>query len=134
MSSAHFLTPLLEGDEHACRLFRNDDPHPVVTTLECAFDSRTRNRGLLGRDGLADDAALILAPCNSVHTWYMRFAIDIVFVARDGRVVKIRRGVRPWRIAIGWRAFATIEGAAGMAARCGLQVGDRLSVRRIASV
>lgn len=133
MTRAHFLEPLLETGDHRCGLFRNEDDRAVATTIECAFDSRSRNRGLLGRDGLAPDAVIILAPCNSVHTWYMRFVIDIVFVARDGRVVKIRRAVRPWRMAIAWRAFATIEGAAGLADRCDLEVGDRLIVKRLPS-
>ena len=61
--------------------------------------AQTRNRGLLGRSSLAAGYALILAPCSSIHTFFMQFAIDVVFVDRDGLVLRARPAVRPWRIA-----------------------------------
>jgi uncharacterized membrane protein (UPF0127 family) len=61
-----------------------------------------------------------------VHTFFMRFPIDLVFAARDGRVVKIRSGVGPWRISAAAGAFAVVELASGAAGRAGLRVGDRL--------
>lgn len=78
------LEPLLETGDHRCGLFRNEDDRVVATTIESACDSRSRNRGLLGRDGLAPGAVIILAPCNSVHTWYMRFAIDMCLSRATG--------------------------------------------------
>ena len=57
----------------------------VVPDLEVAVDSATRKKGLLGRDGLADGSGLVIAPTNAVHTFFMRFPIDIVFVTRAGR-------------------------------------------------
>jgi uncharacterized membrane protein (UPF0127 family) len=94
-----------------------------------AFDSDTRRRGLLGRDGMPEDEALIIAPCNGVHTFFMRFAIDIVFVSKDGQVLKTRRGVRPWRMALAWGAFAVIEGAPGLIERSGTRAGDQVAVQ-----
>src|SRR5437763_1839744 len=86
---------------------------PIATTVEPAFDSATRRRGLLGRDGLSRHHAIVIAPTNAIHTWFMRFAIDVVFAARDGTVVGLRRALRPWRIAVALRAFCAIELAAG---------------------
>ena len=63
--------------------------------LETAFDSGTRRRGLLGRDDLAAGTAMVLAPCNAVHTCRMRFPIDVVFAARDGRVTRSCGGWPP---------------------------------------
>lgn len=103
---------------------------PVATAIETAFDSASRKRGLLGRETFADGGAIVIAPCNAVHTWRMRFAIDLVFAARDGRVVKIQRAVPPWRMAASWRAFATIELPAGAATRAGVIVGDTLVITR----
>jgi uncharacterized protein len=100
----------------------------VAERLEPAFDSERRRRGLLGRDGLAPDTALVIAPSNSVHTFFMRFAIDVVFVARDGRVIKVRRGVRPGRLAMALTAFAVIEMAADHAGGGRVSAGDRLQV------
>ncbi len=98
----------------------------LAEVLEAAFDSRARRRGLLGRDSLAPGSALIIAPCNSIHTFFMRFAIDVVFVRRDGEVVKVSRAVPAWRVRLAPRAFAVVEMAAGAFDGDGVRVGDRL--------
>jgi hypothetical protein len=102
----------------------------VARSIETAFDSPTRNRGLLGRTQMADDEALILAPCSSIHTFFMKFAIDVAFVDREGTILRQRDAVRPWRIQISPRAFAVIELAAGALARANTQPGDRLFLAR----
>ena len=101
---------------------------PLVTRLETAFDSKSRNRGLLGRTSLQPGHALVLAPCNSVHTFFMKFAIDVVFVGRDGTVRRIASALRPWRVAISPRSFAVIETAAGVIGTSGTCPGDRLAI------
>ena len=103
----------------------------VASTLLPAFDSASRKRGLLKHDSLPDGSALIIAPSNAVHTFFMRFAIDIAFVAKDGRVVKVRRDVRPWRLAAAWRAFAVVELPVGALERAGVQPGDLLRIDAI---
>jgi uncharacterized membrane protein (UPF0127 family) len=127
----HFLEPLLKlhGPPLALCIDRPSGATTLATTVEAAVDSASRRRGLLGRDSLALDAALVIAPSNGVHTFFMKFAIDVVFVARDGRVVKIARAVKPWRASLALRAFAVVELAAGAAETAALRVGDRLSVR-----
>jgi len=75
-----------------------------------------RLRGLLGRSRLAPGQALWLDPCRAVHTLGMRYAIDVAFIDRQGRVVRIVHGLRPWRWAGGWRARSAVELAAGEAA------------------
>ena len=105
---------------------RND--RIVANTLLRAFDSESRRRGLLKRDFLADGSALVIAPTNAIHTFFMRFAIDVAFVAKDGRVLKLRRAMPPWRIAAAWGAFAVVELAAGALDRAGVQPGDLLRV------
>ena len=124
----HFLEPLLKASADGLALYAIGRDAPVATVLEAAFDSTSRNRGLLGRDALAADTALVIAPCSAVHTFAMRFPIDVIFAARDGRVVKIRHSVPASRIAVGLGAFAVIEMAAGAAVRAGLHAGDRLVV------
>ena len=101
---------------------------PLVTRLETAFDSKSRNRGLLGRTGLDPSHALVIAPCNSVHTFFMKFAIDVVFVTRDGTVRRIASALRPWRVAVSPRSFAVIETAAGVIGTSGTRPGDRLAI------
>lgn len=85
---------------------------------------RSRRRGLLGRPGLDPEAALVLTPCKAVHTAFMQFAIDVVFVDRAGEVVRIVRDLRPWRMASALRAHAVVELAAGALRPDDLSVGD----------
>ena len=127
-SRAHFLQPLLTSGTTIWTLRIQGRDATLATSVEAAFDSATRNRGLLGRDGLAPRTALVIAPSNGIHTFGMRFPIDVIFAARDGRVVKVRPALPRSRIAFAWGGFAVIEMAAGEAARAGLAVGDRLDV------
>lgn len=64
---------------------------------ERTTSARERLRGLLGRDGLPHGHALLIEPCNSIHTFFMRFPIDVLFLDREGRVVRALPRLRPWR-------------------------------------
>ena len=72
-----------------------------------------------------------LAPCSAVHTAFMRFRLDFVFLDRAGRVLKLAPDVAPWRIRAAWRGFAVVELAAGTLARVDTMIGDRLEARTI---
>ena len=87
-----------------------------------------RMRGLLGRRDLHADEGLLLRPAGSIHTHFMRFAIDVVFLDRDCRVVDVRSAVRPWRMARKRGAKAVLELRAGEARRRGVEVGDVLQL------
>src|SRR5687768_12580584 len=119
----HFLQPLIRRtDGPRLALYTAGGTRLVASELESAFDSASRKRGLLGRTGLAAGHALIIAPCNGVHTFGMRFPIDIIYAARDGRVVKLTPNLVRNRISLAPRAFATIEMATGSIAKAGLAV------------
>jgi uncharacterized membrane protein (UPF0127 family) len=100
----------------------------LATVIEPAFESGRRRRGLLGRTGLDPGVSMILAPCGSVHTCFMHFPIDVLFVRRDGTIVKICQRLKPWRAAFAWGAFAAIEFSAGVVARGDVKRGDSLVV------
>lgn len=86
-----------------------------------------RGRGLLGRRRLADGEGLIIAPCNSIHTWFMRFPIDVIFVDNNGRILKTADTVKPFRFAaVFHRHAAVIELPAGMIKRSGSRPGDQI--------
>lgn len=95
----------------------------VAQEVEIAATRASRNKGLLGRDSLDPATAFILSPCFSVHTAFMRFPIDVVFVDADGMVQRVV-AMPAWRIAIDVRARAVIEMAAGSAGD--LRAGDRV--------
>ena len=125
-----FLSPVLNDPAEGWTLGNRRNQRVVAASIETAFDSESRRRGLLGRDGLAEGTALIIAPCPSIHTFFMRFPIDVIFASREGRIVKLCHGVRAWRIAIGWGAFAAIEMAVGAIARADCLKGDYLELMR----
>ena len=72
---------------------------------------------------------MIIAPSNAIHTFFMKFPIDIAFVGRDGVERKIRSAVAPWRIAAALRAYAVIELRAGALVRANTLIGDTLVIR-----
>jgi uncharacterized membrane protein (UPF0127 family) len=86
----------------------------------------TRMKGLLGRRELPSGEGILLRPAGSIHTAFMRFPIDAVFLDADGTVLKVERELPAWRTAASRGAKAVLELAAGESARRGLEVGDRL--------
>ena len=83
-------------------------------------------RGLLGRRALELDEGLLLRPAGSVHTAFMRFPIDVVFMDDEGRVLRVADRIKPWRTASVKGAKAVIELPAGAAALAGITPGQRL--------
>jgi hypothetical protein len=100
----------------------------VVVCEEClvAATPFTRLRGLLGRKSLPSGQGILLRPAGSIHTFFMRFAIDAVFLDEELRVVAIAADLRPWRAAGKRGARAVLELPAGECARRGLAVGDQV--------
>ena len=100
---ASFLDPLLRSGGSSLALANTRHNRMVARTLLTAFDSKSRRKGLLQHAFLPDDSALIIAPSNAIHTFFMRFVIDVAFVARDGRVLKLRRdAAAARRRGLGW--------------------------------
>jgi uncharacterized membrane protein (UPF0127 family) len=101
-----------------------------VVCERCTLADRplARLRGLLGRADFEVGEGLLLRPAPSIHTWFMRFPIDAVFLDADLEVLDVRPAVRPWRAAARRGARAVLELPAGEAARRGLRAGDRLRV------
>ena len=127
-SMKSFLSPLLRSVSSPLALTNTRNHQVVAHTLLTASDSASRRKGLLGRDSLPDGSALIIAPCQAIHTFSMRFAIDVLFVSKDGRVLRVRSNVRPGRIAAAFRAFAVVELPVGAIERSGTRKGDQLQV------
>jgi len=108
----------------------SDDGHARVVCERCAIADRphTRLRGLLGRTGLETGEGVLLRPTPSVHTCFMRFPIDVVFLDAGLRVLSIRPALRPWRFAGRRGARSVLELAAGEAARRGIRPGTSLKI------
>lgn len=85
--------------------------------------------GLLGRKEIKAKEALVLTPCNSVHTFFMRFPIDLIFLDKDSKVIKAISRFKPYRISkMYFRANTVIELPAGILESASLEIGDTLRV------
>jgi uncharacterized membrane protein (UPF0127 family) len=113
------------------RLRRIADGAVVCERCEIPNGSLGRMRGLLGRDGLEPGSGMLIDSAPSVHMFFMRFPIDVVFLDRDWKVLRIRHGLRPWRVAGARRAVAALELPAGAAAEAGLEEGDVLALEEL---
>ena len=101
----------------------------IASDVNLALTRAERRKGLLGRDSLDPSAALVISPCSSIHTMFMRFPIDVIFLDRDNRVVKVITAMKPWRTALGGRgAQSALELEAGALEANGLQPGDVIAL------
>lgn len=98
--------------------------------IEVAGTAARRKTGLLGRTGLGPGEGLWIVPCEAVHTFAMKFAIDLIYLDRKCRVVKVRPAVRPGRISGALRAHSVIELPAGVITASGTRRGDILQLER----
>jgi uncharacterized protein len=125
---------------YAPSTLRHEAAHPValvsddgkVVCERCTVADRMlpRMKGLLGRRGLPSGEGMLIRPAPSIHTFFMRFPIDAVFLARDGEVLKVSSNVKPWRARSCRRAHSVLELAAGEAERRMVARGDRMRVSR----
>ncbi|MEI6003255.1 DUF192 domain-containing protein [Paraburkholderia bengalensis] len=112
--------------KRGCLIHRGEPMSVRVDVTESAIE---RMRGLLGREGIDADCALWIEPCSAVHTFGMRFPIDVLFIDRRGRVMSIHRNVGRARMRFGWRARAALEMRADAARTLRIDVGDALAWR-----
>jgi len=110
------------------RVRRTADDAVVCERCEIPESSFGRMRGLLGRTGLEPGSGMLIDSAPSVHMFFMRFPIDVVFLDRDWKVLSVRHELRPWRVAGTRRAVAALELPAGAAAAAGIEEGDVLAL------
>jgi uncharacterized protein len=114
-------------------LVRNQTRNSVLAELtDVADTSAKRRKGLLGRDSLPIGHALWIVPCESVHTYGMRFAIDVLYLDRRKRVRKLRKAMPPWRLSLCWFAHSVLEFPAGVIEQTRTQQGDQLVLLDVA--
>jgi uncharacterized membrane protein (UPF0127 family) len=89
-----------------------------------------RLKGLLTSNGLEENEGLIIKPCNSVHSFGMRFSIDLVFLSLNNEVIKITENFAPWRASpVVIRANSVIELPTGKIKETGIKVGDKIIIQ-----
>ena len=111
------------------KLIVNLTRHRCVCVGELADRPLRRMRGLMGRRGLPAGEGMLISPAPAIHTAFMRFPIDALFLDRELRVLEVVEQLRPWRMASKRGAHCVLELTAGECARRGVQSGDRLELR-----
>jgi hypothetical protein len=110
-------------------LVRNQTRNIVLgQAVEVADTSAKRRTGLLKQKQLDAGEGLWIVPCESVHTFFMKFPIDLVYLDKRRKVRKVRNAVPPWRISACLRAYSVLELPAGTAAQSGTKAGDELEI------
>ena len=111
---------------------RNQTRNTVLgDSIDVADTSATRRVGLLKHDRLEAGQGLWIVPCESVHTFFMKFAIDLVYVDKHRKVRKVRHAVPAWRLSMCLTARSILELPPGTAERTGTVVGDQLVMEEL---
>ena len=104
---------------------KEQDPPLHVEVADTFF---ARFCGLMGRRELPEGQGLLIAPCSSVHMCFMRFSIDVLYLDKDYRILKVVSHLRPWfGMSICFKAWGVLELPEGTAERLGIQEGMRLN-------
>ena len=102
----------------------------IASKAQIATSMGQRMKGLLGRKGLAPDEALVLKPCSSIHTFFMRFPIDVLFVDKNVQIVRLIQNMPPYRFSpFVWASYLAIELPAGKISQTNTQIGDRIRIQ-----
>jgi len=102
----------------------------LADCADIADTSKKRRTGLLKHTGLEPGEGLWIAPCEAVHTAGMKFPIDVLFLDRKRKVLKVRSSMQRWRIAACLRAHSVLELPSGTAAATETMVGDQLEFEK----
>jgi uncharacterized membrane protein (UPF0127 family) len=119
-------------NNHEYVVFNLDRGLHLAHRVSLAATSAARRKGLLGIESLPSGAGLWIFPCEAIHTFGMRMAIDAIFLDRGFCVTKLRPSLPPWRVAICLSADSVLELQAGTVAYTHTVVGDRLSFAHVA--
>lgn len=103
----------------------------LAEVVEVADTSAKRRRGLLKQDCLQPGQGLWIVPCEAVHSFGMKFAIDVLYLDRKRRVRKARKNLAPWRISACLLAHSVLELPEGMIASSGTRKGDQLEFEKL---
>ncbi len=98
----------------------------ILERVACTETAGERMRGLLGRPPLGAEEGLWIAPCSSVHTFGMTYPLDLAYLGRGGKILRLVRGLRPRRLSACLGARVTLEMPAGTIEGRGLERGSRL--------
>lgn len=118
--------------EHSLITIRNVTRDTVIAErVEIAGSNAKRSKGLLGRKGIAAGGGLWIVPCEAVHTFFMQFPIDLIYLDKKLRVKKVRTDVKAWRVSACLVAHSVLELPTGTIQKTGTNPGDVLELQKL---
>ena len=112
------------------QIFNRSQNTLIASQAQMATSLAQRTKGLLGRLSLAKNEAMVLKPCSSIHTFFMRFPIDVLFVDRQMRIIRLITNMPPNRLSpIAWASIMAIELPAGKIGQTNTQAGDHIEIK-----
>lgn len=104
----------------------------VAQQAGLAISLRQRIKGLLGRSSLSANEALVLRPCASIHTFFMRFPIDVLFLDKNMQVIRLIQNLPPYRLSpTVWGSQMVVELPTGKISQTDTQIGDKLELKQL---
>jgi hypothetical protein len=125
--------PPAENEDVPLRVVNLTRGTELAGHVEVASSGARRKKGLLGRDGLQAGGGLWIVPCESVHTFFMRFPIDLVYLDSHHKVKKVRHAVGAWRASVCLSAHSVLELGAGTVRGTGTVRGDAVEFQPVSS-
>lgn len=122
------LTPSLLEEQEPLRAWNGTRNVALAGQLQVARNSAERRKGLLGRSALLPGEGLWILPCQAVHTAFMQFPIDLIYLDRTKRVLKVTKQIPAWRASVCLRAHSVLELPVGTIARTETVPGDLIYI------
>jgi hypothetical protein len=121
----------LTGNRRVVRLIHAASGREIARSVEIARTAPQRMRGLLGREALPPGEGMMIERCSSIHTCFMKFPLDVIFLDSQLVVKKVIRNLRPWRLASALGASHVIELGAGALEALAVEPGDALKIEDV---
>jgi hypothetical protein len=114
------------------QLIHQNSGQVVCPEIKLATSILQRFFGLMGKPALPTGQGLWLEPCDSIHSCFMRFCFDAIFLSKEGEIVHLIQGMRPWRMSpILFKSNVVVELPQGSIEQAGLKIGDKLSLKKL---
>ncbi len=112
-----------------CKILNQRTGEIIASRAWIASDFMSRSTGLLNRSSLESDEALLIVPCNSIHMFFMKFPIDVIYLDKNYKIVRLVNDLAPWRLdSCHFKAYMTLETSAGKIAKSDIKLGDLLKI------
>ena len=116
--------------ETTYQIIKQETGEVIAKRVKLALDYKSRSIGLLNRKSIDPEEALVIKPCNSIHTFFMKFPIDVLYMNKDNKVVKIVESLKPWRLSnCLFLANYVIEFNANALKKHSIKEGDCLKIK-----